>query len=134
MFGLFESGRFTQVLLYCDETKYPLPHTHIPNRTVSLADTDPLMKKGKHLIYAINRDWGYNQTCRLSHNITATSHSFITLDDLFELIRKRGLSNESFLIYLNCHKTLARICLVAEEFSSQHCTRTNDENVLRTTR
>ena len=52
----------------------------------------------RHLIkeetIAINRDWVYNKTCRLPHN-KHVYHSFIMLDDLFKLIMKRGLSNDS---------------------------------------
>ena len=32
---------------------------------------------------AINRDWVYNQACRLSHDTHAVSHSFITFNNLF---------------------------------------------------
>ena len=37
-------------------------------------------------------DWVYNQACRLLHDTHAISHTFIMLDDLFELVRKRRLS------------------------------------------
>ena len=43
---------------------------------------------------AITRDWLYDQTCRLSHSIPY--HYFIILGDLFELIMKRGLSQDYF--------------------------------------
>ena len=46
---------------------------------------------------AINRDWVYNQACRLLHIINAVSHSFITFDYLFKLITKiTSLANNSF--------------------------------------
>ena len=47
-------------------------------------------------IVSLNRGWVYNQACRLSHNNTFISHSFIILHDLFELIRKRRLTDDSF--------------------------------------
>ena len=50
----------------------------------------------KEEIIAINCDWVSNQACRLSHNIHVISNSFIMLNDLFEMIRKRKHSNESF--------------------------------------
>ena len=45
---------------------------------------------------ALNPDWVYNQACRLPHNIHSISHSVIMLNDLFKLIMKRRLSNDSF--------------------------------------
>ena len=45
---------------------------------------------------AINRDWVYNQACRLSHDIQVIFNFFITFDYLFELITKIRFSNSSF--------------------------------------
>ena len=50
----------------------------------------------KEEIIAINCDWDSNQACRLLHNIHVISPSFIMCDDLFEMIRKRRGSNDSF--------------------------------------
>ena len=50
----------------------------------------------KEEIIAINRDWVYNQACRLSHDIHVVSHSYITFNYLFKLITKIRLSNNSF--------------------------------------
>ena len=35
---------------------------------------------------AINRDWVYNEACRLSHDIQVISNIFIAFDNIFELI------------------------------------------------
>ena len=45
---------------------------------------------------AINREWVYNQACRLSLDIYVVSHSFITFNNLFKLITKIKLTNNSF--------------------------------------
>ena len=45
---------------------------------------------------AINRDWVFNQACRLSHNIQVISNPSITFYNLFELITKIRFSNNSF--------------------------------------
>ena len=57
-------------------------------------DPSPLNLRGYHI--AINRDWVYNQACILSHEIHVLAHSFITFNNLFKLIPKIRLSNNSF--------------------------------------
>ena len=65
---------------------------------------------------AINRDWVYNQACRLSHDIHFVSNSFT------KLIPKIRLSNNYFLIYkLNRHKIQVLIYPVSKESLSKYC-------------
>ena len=72
----------------------------------------------------------YNNAFRLSHTIHAISHYFIMIEIIslnWSLTGGLRLCLWYFLIILtsiyklNCHKLLALLCLVAEEFSSQHC-------------
>ena len=49
---------------------------------------------------AKNRDWVYNQACRLSQDIQVISNFFITFDNLFELITKIRVSN-NYLEFIN---------------------------------
>ena len=47
----------------------------------------------KKEIIAINRDWVYNQACRLSHGNCVVPHPFIAFNYLFKLITKTRISN-----------------------------------------
>ena len=45
---------------------------------------------------AINCDWVNNQACRLSHDSHVVSYSFIAFNNIFKLVAKTRLSNNSF--------------------------------------
>ena len=69
---------------------------------------------------AINRDWVYNQACRLSQDIHVVSHPFITFNYLLNWSINLGFQQFFWIYKLSHHKILAPTCPVAEEFLNQN--------------
>ena len=70
-----------------------------PKTSIRHLHTDESFRSEEAIV--INRDWFYNQDCRLSHQIHVISHVFITLAYIFEMITKCRLSNNSFDLFIN---------------------------------
>ena len=104
------TGKQPNYLTYCDETK----KRALNSQTVIAKENPHLSLGGPSLRQTSGTDPPIKD---LSHCRYDISQSFIILDDLYKLIMKRSLSNDS----LNRRKILALKCLLVEEFSSQHC-------------